>query len=133
MVSSAAALPGDLALTWMDRFGDNLYSTYGSTEVAWASIADPEDLREAPSSAGRLPHATVVRILDEKGPDHSKCFKVCVEVGSRRFEASWGQSKKLAEQQAALNALRELGMIDDNGGAVRVVQNGANGGTAESK
>lgn len=69
VASSGSALPGDLALTWMDRFGDNLYSTYGSTEVAWASIADPEDLREAPSSAGRLPHATVVRILDEKGAE----------------------------------------------------------------
>lgn len=67
VASSGSALPGDLAITWMDRFGDNLYSTYGSTEVAWASIADPADLREAPSSAGRLPHATVVRILDPDG------------------------------------------------------------------
>lgn len=67
VASSGSALPGDLALTWMDRFGENLYSTYGSTEIAWASIADPEDLRAAPSSAGRLPHATVVRILDEQG------------------------------------------------------------------
>ncbi|HEY1135086.1 MAG TPA: AMP-binding protein [Nocardioides sp.] len=67
VASSGSALPGDLALTWMDRFGDNLYSTYGSTEVAWASIADPADLREAPTSAGRLPHATVVKILDEDG------------------------------------------------------------------
>ncbi|MFW6775422.1 AMP-binding protein [Nocardioides sp. CPCC 205120] len=67
VASSGSALPGDLALEWMDRFGDNLYSTYGSTEVAWASIADPTDLREAPGSAGRLPHATVIRILDEQG------------------------------------------------------------------
>ena len=51
----------------MDRFGDNLYSIYGSTEVAWASIASPQDLREAPGCAGRLPHQTVVRILDADG------------------------------------------------------------------
>ncbi len=51
------------------------------------------------------------RVLDEKGPDHSKCFKVCVEIGTRRFEASWGQSKKQAEQAAALNALTELGLV----------------------
>jgi len=57
------------------------------------------------------------RILDEKGPDHAKAFKIVVEVGGRRFEPSWGQSKKQAEQQAALNALRELGVIetDENG------------------
>jgi ribonuclease III len=51
------------------------------------------------------------RILDEKGPDHSKCFKVCVEIAARRFGPAWGQSKKQAEQAAALNALTELGLI----------------------
>ncbi len=65
VAASGSALPGDLALDWMDHFGDNLYNIYGSTEVAWASIATPGDLREAPSSAGRPPWATVVRILDE--------------------------------------------------------------------
>ncbi len=48
-------------------------------------------------------------LLDEKGPDHSKCFEVCVEIGARTYPSSWGQSKKQAEQQAALNALLELG------------------------
>ncbi len=32
----------------MDTYGDNLYNIYGSTEVAYASIANPVDLREAP-------------------------------------------------------------------------------------
>ncbi|MFC5730486.1 MULTISPECIES: AMP-binding protein [Nocardioides] len=69
VASSGSALPGDLPTRWMDRYGDNLYSVYGSTEVAWASIATPEDLREAPGCAGRLPHATVVRIVDADGRD----------------------------------------------------------------
>lgn len=67
VASSGSALPGDLPTQWMDRFGENLYSIYGSTEVAWASIASPQDLREAPGCAGRLPHQTVVRILDADG------------------------------------------------------------------
>ncbi len=37
---SGSALPGELALQVMDRFGDVLYNLYGSTEVAWATIAD---------------------------------------------------------------------------------------------
>jgi acyl-CoA synthetase (AMP-forming)/AMP-acid ligase II len=65
--ASGSALPGDLALTWMDSFGDNLYNIYGSTEVAYASIATPRDLREAPTSAGKPPWATVVKILDPDG------------------------------------------------------------------
>jgi fatty-acyl-CoA synthase len=67
VAASGSALPGDLALEWMDQFGDNLYNLYGSTEVAYASVADPTDLREAPSSAGRPPYATVVKILDDHG------------------------------------------------------------------
>jgi acyl-CoA synthetase (AMP-forming)/AMP-acid ligase II len=62
---SGSALPGELAIRWMDAFGDNVYNLYGSTEVAWASIATPEDIREAPGTAGRPPHGTVVRIVDE--------------------------------------------------------------------
>lgn len=62
------------------------------------------------------------RILDEQGPDHSKCFKICVEIGGRRFEPCWGQTKKRAEQEAALSALRELGVIRQmEGGELRVV------------
>ena len=53
--ASGSALPGDLATTWMDPFGDNLYNIYGSTEVAYASIATPDDLRAAPTSAGKPP------------------------------------------------------------------------------
>jgi ribonuclease III len=47
-------------------------------------------------------------LLDEKGPDHSKCFKIAAQVGSTRFGAAWGRNKKEAEQRAARNALAEL-------------------------
>jgi fatty-acyl-CoA synthase len=64
---SGSALPGELALEWMDRFGDSVYNLYGSTEVAYATIATPADLRAAPGTAGRPPRGTTVRILDENG------------------------------------------------------------------
>jgi acyl-CoA synthetase (AMP-forming)/AMP-acid ligase II len=64
---SGSALPGDLSDRWMDVFGDNVYNLYGSTEVAWASIATPADLRAAPGTAGRAPHGTIVRIYGDDG------------------------------------------------------------------
>ena len=67
VAASGSALPGDLATSFMDAFGDVLYNLYGSTEVAWATIAGPEDLRLVPGTAGRPPRGTVVRILDENG------------------------------------------------------------------
>jgi ribonuclease-3 len=50
-------------------------------------------------------------LLDEKGPDHSKCFEVGVSVNGRHFSSAWGNSKKEAEQQAALEALGELQIV----------------------
>jgi len=47
-------------------------------------------------------------LLDEKGPDHSKCFKIAAQLGSNRYPAAWGRNKKEAEQRAACNALAEI-------------------------
>ena len=52
--------------------------------------------------------------LDEQGPDHSKCFEVCVLIGRERFPGAWGASKKEAEQEAARRAL-ELLTAQDRG------------------
>ncbi|NWG32601.1 MAG: hypothetical protein HXY29_14070 [Rhodocyclaceae bacterium] len=52
-------------------------------------------------------------LLDEKGPDHSKCFEVSVVVQGRRYASAWGPSKKEAEQKAAYLALRELNAVDE--------------------
>ncbi len=64
---SGSALPGDLATRSMDALGEVVYNLYGSTEVAWATIATPEDLRAAPGTAGRPPMGTIVRLLDDDG------------------------------------------------------------------
>ncbi|TVS19695.1 MAG: ribonuclease III [Planctomycetaceae bacterium] len=48
------------------------------------------------------------QLLDEKGPDHRKCFKVAAQIGSTRYQAAWGRNKKEAEQRAACNALAEI-------------------------
>lgn len=50
----------------------------------------------------------VYRLLDEKGPDHSKCFKVSALIGQQSYHPAWGANKKAAEQRAAQNALYEL-------------------------
>jgi ribonuclease-3 len=47
-------------------------------------------------------------LLDEKGPDHSKCFKISAQIGRQRYAPAWGRNKKDAEQRAAMNALSQL-------------------------
>jgi ribonuclease-3 len=47
-------------------------------------------------------------LLDEKGPDHSKCFKISAQIGPHRYPPAWGRNKKDAEQRAAMNAMSQL-------------------------
>jgi len=64
------------------------------------------------SSQKLLGNTPIYELLDEKGPDHSKCFEVCVYVAGRRFTSAWGPNKKIAEQKAALLALEELDVMN---------------------
>lgn len=66
------------------------------------------------------------QLLDEKGPDHAKCFEIAVDMGGRQFPSCWAASKKQAEQQAALKALEVLGFIrhTDDGHVLFVSEQG---------
>jgi len=64
-------------------------------------------------SQQQLNTTPIYELLDEKGPDHDKCFECQVVVADRHFSSAWGRSKKEAEQKAAFNALVELGILED--------------------
>ena len=67
-----------------------------------------------------MPTNPMYMLLDEKGPDHAKCFEVCVEIDGRRFPSAWANSKKEAEQKAALLALADLGVVTIDGEQITV-------------
>ncbi len=56
----------------------------------------------------KLGATPMYRLLDERGPDHSKVFHISAVVAGRVFPAAWGANKKEAEQTAAQHALEEL-------------------------
>jgi acyl-CoA synthetase (AMP-forming)/AMP-acid ligase II len=58
-------MPPAKVTEFLETFGDKLYMLYGSTEVSWASIAKPEELRDEPGTAGRPPVGTTVKILGD--------------------------------------------------------------------
>jgi len=84
-------------------------------------VADLEHSKNFKSVLQQLSQKTfgetpVYRLLDEKGPDHSKCFEISAVIGPRTYAPAWGNSKKEAEQQAAQNALLELRSEQTNDG-----------------
>jgi acyl-CoA synthetase (AMP-forming)/AMP-acid ligase II len=111
---SGSALPGELAIAWMDRFGDSVYNLYGSTEVAYATIATPEDLRAAPGTAGRPPRGTVVRLYDEAGSEVPQGEVGRIFVGNEMsFEGYTGGGNK--EAIDGLLSSGDVGHIDSGG------------------
>ena len=98
----------------MDHFGENLYNLYGSTEVAWATIATPEDLREAPGTAGKPPRGTVVRIYDEEGQPVDDGETGRIFVGNDlQFEGYTGGGNK--DVIDGLMSSGDVGHFDDEG------------------
>jgi acyl-CoA synthetase (AMP-forming)/AMP-acid ligase II len=114
VAASGSALPGDLAIEWMDAFGDNLYNLYGSTEVAWASIATPADMRAAPGTAGKPPRGTIVKLYDEEKREVPPGETGRIFVGNEMlFEGYTGGGSK--DVIGNLMATGDVGRFDDGG------------------
>jgi fatty-acyl-CoA synthase len=98
----------------MDLLGDVVYNLYGSTEVAYAAIATPADLRAAPGTVGRPPFGTVVKILDENGGEVPTGTTGRIFVGNTiQFEGYTGGGNK--EVVAGLMSTGDVGHLDDDG------------------
>jgi fatty-acyl-CoA synthase len=111
---SGSALPGELATRAMDAFGDVLYNLYGSTEVAWATIATPADLRAAPGTAGRPPIGTVVKLLDEHGAEVPKGQTGRIFVANEMMFDGYtgGGGKEIVD---GLMSTGDMGRLDESG------------------
>ncbi len=114
IASSGSELPGPLAQRVMDTFGETLYNLYGSTEVAWATIATPRDLRAAPGTAGLPPRGTVVKILNEHGHEQPVGGRGTIYVGNELlFEGYTGGGDK--RRLGSLMSTGDVGHFDPQG------------------
>ncbi len=114
IASSGSALPESLPARVEARFGPVLHSLYGSTEVAFAAVATPEDLRADPGTAGKPPHGVVLRVVDEQGGDVAPGETGRVFVGSDlAFGGYTDGSDK--ERLDGLVATGDLGSLDAEG------------------
>lgn len=111
---SGSALPAELATRAMDALGDIVYNLYGSTEVAYATIATPEDLRAAPGTVGRPPVGTTVRLYDADDHPVGKGEQGRIFVGnSIQFEGYTGGGTKT--QLDGLMSTGDVGHFDSAG------------------
>jgi fatty-acyl-CoA synthase len=111
---SGSAVSAELATRAMDTFGDVVYNLYGSTEVAYASIATPADMRAAPGSVGRPPYGTTLRLYDEH--DHEvgrgETGRIFVSNGAEFEGYTGGGSKDVVD---GLMSTGDVGHFDEDG------------------
>ncbi|HEV7209147.1 MAG TPA: AMP-binding protein [Mycobacteriales bacterium] len=111
---SGSALPATLAESFQDRYGDVLYNLYGSTEVGYATIAGPRDLRADPATAGRVLRGVTVTLVDDQGREVGAGDSGRVFVGSEMaFEGYTGGEDKL--RLGALVSTGDTGHFDAAG------------------
>ncbi|WP_347221649.1 long-chain-fatty-acid--CoA ligase FadD2 [Mycolicibacterium poriferae] len=64
---SGSQLGAELATRALKELGPVVYNLYGSTEVAYATIARPQDLSKNPATVGPVVKGMKVKILDDNG------------------------------------------------------------------
>ena len=124
-MASSRALSGSLAAGLLEAIIAVIYIDGGFEAASsfilrtFSSLIDEADAEETQGNfksllqqyAQQQFNATpLYELLDEKGPDHDKCFESEVVIGEHHFASAWGTNKKEAEQKAAFNALVELGL-----------------------
>ena len=126
-MSSSRSLSGSLVAGLLEAVIAAIYVDSGFDAArsfilrTFASLIDRADAEQAQGNfksllqqyAQQQFNATpVYALLDEKGPDHNKCFESEVILADRHFLSAWGTNKKEAEQKAAFSALVELGILE---------------------
>jgi fatty-acyl-CoA synthase len=111
---AGAPLSPELAVRARGVFGDVLYNLYGSTEVSFATIATPADLREAPGCVGRPPLGVTVRLLDAQGAPVGRGQVGRIFVGSGQQFAGYtgGGGKQVVD---GLMDSGDIGHFDEGG------------------
>ncbi|MHC4616129.1 MAG: ribonuclease III [Planctomycetota bacterium] len=127
-MANSRALSGSLAAGLLEALVAVLYIDGGFDAArdfvlrAFASLIEQADSKNVQGNfksllqqyaQQQLNAVPVYELLDEKGPDHDKCFESQVIIAGRHFTSAWGTNKKEAEQKAAYNALLELGILED--------------------
>ena len=111
---SGSALGADLACRAMDVLGPVIYNLYGSTEISYATIATPEDLRAEPATVGKIVRGSVVKILDENGKELPQGESGRIFVGNvSQFEGYTGGGGK--EEVGGLMSSGDIGHFDERG------------------
>jgi fatty-acyl-CoA synthase len=111
---SGSQLGAELATRATKRLGPVIYNLYGSTEIAFATIAGPKHLEINPATVGPIVRGAKVKIFDEHGNEMPQGEIGRIFVGNFfPFEGyTGGGGKQIID---GLLSSGDMGYFDDNG------------------
>jgi len=110
---SGSQVGPELCKRALKAFGPVVYNLYGSTEIAYATIATPQDLSDEPGTVGRVVRGSIVKILDDDGSEVRQGESGRIFVGNAgQFEGYTGGETK--EQVGGLMSSGDVGHFDAN-------------------
>ncbi|MEV3903384.1 long-chain-fatty-acid--CoA ligase FadD2 [Mycobacterium sp. NPDC050551] len=111
---SGSQLGAELATRAMKDIGPVVYNLYGSTEIAFASIARPQDLQKNPATVGPVVKGVRVKLYDENGKEVPKGEVGRIFVGNTfPFEGYTGGGHKQIID--GLMSSGDVGYFDEHG------------------
>lgn len=111
---SGSQLGGELATRAMKDLGPVVYNLYGSTEIAFATIARPQDLSKNPATVGPVVKGVKVRLFDDNGKEVPQGEVGRIFVGNTfPFEGYTGGGHKAIID--GLMSSGDVGYFDEHG------------------
>ncbi len=115
VLSSGSSLSNSIAKPFIDRFGQLLYNLYGATELAWATVASPEDLIKAPGTIGKPVPGTRVEVLDSDNEPLGPEEKGTLFVGNELLFSGYTDRKSKRPSVRGMMSVGDLGHYDCDG------------------
>jgi fatty-acyl-CoA synthase len=115
VTATGSAMPPHKVTQFLETFGDKLYMLYGSTEVSWASIAKPEELRQEPGTAGRAPVGTELKILGDDDREQPAGETGRIFVGNDMLFTGYTGGRGQTEVVDGMLGTGDLGHFNQNG------------------
>jgi fatty-acyl-CoA synthase len=110
---SGSQLGAELAQRALKDLGPVIYNLYGSTEIAFATIARPQDLEKNPATVGPVVKGVKVKILDDSGKELPQGEVGRIFVGNTfPFEGYTGGGHKQIVD--GLMSSGDVGYFDEN-------------------
>lgn len=115
LASAGNAVSPALLRRTTERFGPILANIYGSTELALAAAASPEQMQADPTTVGKVPPGTVLKLYDDQGrevrPGETGRIFLYNETALRGYT---NPATEMVEIDGLVE-MGDLGYLDDDG------------------